>query len=83
MFCLEGTGAVSHVSVRNTIQFFNEPCTFAAISIKEDVNVQDRNLVFVLAVLYSHFIQFPPFDIPYNLYHRETLWSNTEKWNVR
>jgi hypothetical protein len=36
-------------------------------------------LVFVLAVLYSHFIQFPPFDIPYNLYHRETLWSNTEK----
>jgi len=24
-------------------------------------------------------IQFPPFDIPYNLYNRETLWSNTEK----
>ncbi|GAH17654.1 unnamed protein product, partial [marine sediment metagenome] len=37
------------------------------------------DLVFVLAVLYSHFIQFPPFDIPYNLYHRKTLWSNTEK----
>jgi hypothetical protein len=30
-------------------------------------------LVFVLAVLYSHFIQFPPFDIPYNLYHRKNL----------
>jgi len=39
MFCLEGTGAMSHVSVRNTIQFFNEPCTFAAITIKEDRNV--------------------------------------------
>jgi len=36
-------------------------------------------LIFVLAVLYSHFIQFPPLDIPYGLYHRETLWSNTEK----
>jgi len=24
-------------------------------------------------------IQFPPSDIPYNLYHRETLWPNTEK----
>ena len=39
MFCLEGTGAISHVSVRNTLHFFNEPCTFAAITIKEDMNV--------------------------------------------
>jgi len=38
MFCLEGTGAISHVSVRNTFQFFNEPCIFAAISIKQDMN---------------------------------------------
>jgi len=33
----------------------------------------------VLAVLYSHFYQFPPSDIPYNLYHSETLWSKTSK----
>jgi uncharacterized protein (DUF608 family) len=34
MICLEGTGAISHVSVRNTMQVFNEPCSFAALSIK-------------------------------------------------
>ena len=34
MVCLEGTGAISHVSVRNKIEVFNEPCTFAAICIK-------------------------------------------------
>ncbi len=39
MFCLEGTGAVSHVSVRNTLQFFNEPCTFAAVAVKGEPNV--------------------------------------------
>ena len=39
MFCLEGTGAISHVSVRNVFQFFNEPCTFAAITIKDNMNV--------------------------------------------
>ncbi len=38
MFCLEGTGAISHVSVRGTLQFFNEPCTFAAICVKGDEN---------------------------------------------
>ncbi len=38
MFCLEGTGAVSHMSVRGTLQFFNEPCTFAAISVKGETN---------------------------------------------
>ena len=35
MVCLEGTGAISHVSVRNQMQVFNEPCTFAALSIKK------------------------------------------------
>jgi len=25
------------------------------------------------------FVQFPPFDFLYNLYHREKFWSNTEK----
>lgn len=34
MVCLEGSGAVSHVSLRNAIQFFNEPCSFAAICVK-------------------------------------------------
>jgi len=34
MICLEGTGALSHVSLRNKPEVFHEPCTFAAISIK-------------------------------------------------
>lgn len=34
MVCLEGTGAVSHVSVRNTVEMYNEPCSFAALCIK-------------------------------------------------
>ena len=34
MFCLEGTGAISHVSVRNHPDIFNEPFTMAALSIK-------------------------------------------------
>ena len=34
MFCIEGTGAVSHMSVRNRPEVFNEPCMFAAISVK-------------------------------------------------
>lgn len=34
MICLEGTGALSHVSVRNRPDVFNEPTTFAALSVK-------------------------------------------------
>ncbi len=34
MICLEGTGGISHVSVRNKPDIFNEPFMFAAISIK-------------------------------------------------
>src|SRR6476646_5025608 len=34
MICLEGTGALSHVSLRNKPEVFNEPLTFAAIAIK-------------------------------------------------
>ena len=34
MFCIEGTGAISHMSVRNQPDVFNEPCMFAAISVK-------------------------------------------------
>jgi len=34
MFCLEGTGSISHMSIRNRPEVFNEPCMFAAISVK-------------------------------------------------
>ena len=34
MICLEGRGAISHVSVRNKMEFFNAPCIFAAVCIK-------------------------------------------------
>ena len=34
MVCLEGTGALSHVSVFNKPDIFNEPCMFAAITVK-------------------------------------------------
>ena len=34
MFCIEGTGAISHLSVRHRPEIFNEPCMFAAIHIK-------------------------------------------------
>ncbi|MDY7107935.1 MAG: GH116 family glycosyl hydrolase [Planctomycetota bacterium] len=34
MIALEGTGAISHVSVRNEMEFFNEPFTLAALCIR-------------------------------------------------
>lgn len=34
MFCLEGTGAISHMSIRHNPEMFYEPAMFAAISIK-------------------------------------------------
>lgn len=34
MFCIEGTGAISHMSVRHHPEVFSEPCMFAAISVK-------------------------------------------------
>ncbi len=34
MFCLEGTGAISHMSVRHNPEIYFEPAMFAAISIK-------------------------------------------------
>jgi uncharacterized protein (DUF608 family) len=34
MFCIEGTGSISNMSVRNKPEVFNEPCMFAAISVK-------------------------------------------------
>src|ERR1700733_8278214 len=34
MFCLEGTGAISHLSIRHHPDLFNEPPFFAALAIK-------------------------------------------------
>jgi uncharacterized protein (DUF608 family) len=44
MICLEGTGALSHVSVRNRPELFNEPCVFAAVSVKGPGNHMARVL---------------------------------------
>ena len=35
MFCLEGSGAISHMSIRSKPDVFNEPGLFGAISVKE------------------------------------------------
>lgn len=34
MFCLEGTGAISHLSLRHRPDVFSQPCAFAAVSLK-------------------------------------------------
>src|SRR6476646_6081206 len=34
MFCLEGTGAISHMSIRNKPDIFNEPSLFSAIHVR-------------------------------------------------
>ncbi|MGC4035283.1 MAG: GH116 family glycosyl hydrolase [Chitinophagaceae bacterium] len=34
MICMEGTGALSHVSIKNLPDIYNEPCMFAAILVK-------------------------------------------------
>ena len=39
MICLEGTGALSHFSLRNRPEIFNEPLTFSAICIKGKSNI--------------------------------------------
>jgi len=39
MICLEGSGALSHVSLRNRPEIFNEPVTFAAVSVKGEPHV--------------------------------------------
>lgn len=38
MFCLDGTGSVSHMSIRHKPALFNEPTMFAAIHVKGLVN---------------------------------------------
>lgn len=37
MVCLEGTGALSHVSVRNKPDVFNEPCIFSTLEVQDAV----------------------------------------------
>ena len=39
MICLEGTGALSHFSICNRPDIFNEPCVFSAICIKGNKNI--------------------------------------------
>lgn len=39
MFCVEGTGAISHMSVRNNPEMFFEPAMFAALSIKGSTGI--------------------------------------------
>src|ERR1700719_3845220 len=36
MLCLEGTGALSHFSIRNKPDVYNEPCVFAALAVRRD-----------------------------------------------
>jgi uncharacterized protein (DUF608 family) len=38
MFCLEGTGAISHLSVRNHPDIYNEPACFSALAVKGITN---------------------------------------------
>jgi hypothetical protein len=39
MISLEGTGALSHFSLRNKPEVFNEPCVFAAGAVKGFPNI--------------------------------------------
>jgi len=39
MICLEGTGALSHVSLRGQPDIFNEPLIFSALCVKGETNV--------------------------------------------
>lgn len=38
MFCMEGTGSISHLSVHHHPEIFNEPFAFAALSVKGNKN---------------------------------------------
>ncbi len=48
MICLEGTGTLSHVSLRGHADVFNEPLIFAAFSIDAPAGSQSRRLARVL-----------------------------------
>src|ERR1700734_1291223 len=38
MFCLEGTGAISHLSIHHRPEVYNEPPLFAAVAVKGHPN---------------------------------------------
>lgn len=44
MYCLDGNGAISSVSVRHQMEYFQEPCCFAAVCVKKS----DGNIARVL-----------------------------------
>jgi uncharacterized protein (DUF608 family) len=46
MICLEGTGSLSHFSLRNAPDVFNEPCVFAAVCVKG--KTKSKNIARVL-----------------------------------
>ena len=39
MICLDGTGSLSHVSIRNRPEILNQPYVYAAVCVKADTNV--------------------------------------------
>ena len=39
MICLEGTGCLSHVSIRNKPEVYNEPYMYSAVSITKEANI--------------------------------------------
>ena len=41
MYCLEGTGALSHMSVRHQMEFYNEPTMFAGLCVLGDTPEQN------------------------------------------
>ena len=45
MYCLEGTGAISHMSVRHGMNFFNEPGCYAALCVLGDTPEQNKSRV--------------------------------------
>ena len=42
MFCLEGSGAISHMSVKHKMEFFHEPACFAAINLTEEGSTEKK-----------------------------------------
>ena len=42
MFCMEGSGAISHMSVRHRPELSHEPCMFASVHVK---GVENRSKV--------------------------------------
>ncbi len=44
------------------------------------IPIDVEGIWFLCLPCFAHiFVQFPHFNIPYNQYHKETLWSKTKK----